>query len=105
MIPNNGTVVYRSDTDEYCTEVKNHEGFDLIAIDGIHRADCVQPALDTVTDSGIILWDDSERLNPGQFEMLERSGFQSMTFSGLKPLTSKYKSTSLFYRDENCLRI
>lgn len=105
MIPSNGTIVYRSDIDEYCNEIKNHGRFDFIAIDGIHRTDCVQPALNTVTDSGVILWDDSERLGSDQFEMLERSGFQSIIFSGLKPLTSKYKSTSLFYRDNNCLEI
>lgn len=80
--------------------------FDIIVIDGAHRAECTAPALASLTPNGVIIWDNSDRPEyaPG-FAILKQAGFKQLPFTGLAPVNSNRMETSIFYRPTNCLGI
>jgi hypothetical protein len=105
-LPENSEIVYRSSQDEYVSHIiEDITAFDIVVIDGSHRTDCIEPAVEALSDRGIIVWDDFERLDESQFEPLLDAGFSVLPFYGLKALGANYKCTAVFYQDENCLDI
>ncbi len=81
--------------------------YDLIIIDGRDRVNCLLGSVNSLTESGVIVLDDSEResYNDG-IRALERLGFKSLDFWGISPGFIAYnKCTSVYYRDGNVLSI
>jgi precorrin-6B methylase 2 len=78
--------------------------FDLVVIDGSDRVDCARNSLGALKPGGVILWDntDREQYRPG-FELLRDQGFRRVDFVGMTPINLFECSTSIFYRDRNCL--
>jgi hypothetical protein len=80
--------------------------FDVVLIDGRRRNECAAHAPRSLKSSGIIIWDNSERLRYRTgFEILESQGFRRLDFDGLGPVNPYGSRTSIFYRSENCLEI
>ncbi len=80
-----------------------HMKYDCIVIDGRERVLCVKYALESLTDAGVIIWDNSEREKYREgYEFLYNSGFRRVDFTGLGPLNPFPWCTSVFYRDNNC---
>lgn len=103
--PESTTVVERSVDDGYTNEILNHGEFDIIVIDGKDRRGCVRPALDAVSEDGIIIWDDFQWLEREDYQPLLDSGYRVLPFRGIKALKSDYTCTAVFYQDENCIGI
>jgi hypothetical protein len=103
--PRTAKIVYEPSRDGYVSEVLEHSTFDIVVIDGSHRTNCVDPAVEALSDQGVIIWDDFERLDESEYEPLAEAGFSVLPFHGLKALGANYKCTAVFYRDENCLGI
>ena len=107
--PHNAKIIYIAEDEDgdYCRTIHTTDlTFDLILIDGRDRLNCIEQSIDRLTDRGVILLDDTHR--PAYqvgFEALHKRGFRSLTFEGLKPLAKKMHSTTIFYRDRNCLGI
>lgn len=82
-----------------------HE-FDLIVIDGRRRNGCAEQALQKLSRTGVIIYDDThrEKYRKG-YAAIEESGFKKLDFWGFANGSIDYKCTTLFYRDENCLGI
>lgn len=82
------------------------ERYDLVLVDGRMRHECALQAAQCLTDSGVILWDDStrERYQEGM-AALEAGGFRRLPIGGLKPAGFGMDETTLFYRPGNCLGI
>lgn len=80
--------------------------FDIIIVDGRDRVRCCQYSIEALTPGGVIVLDDSERevYNPARIFLKER-GFREISFSGISPGLFYRKSTSVFYKSDNCLRI
>lgn len=80
--------------------------FDIIVIDGRDRVACAEQAAHALTDSGVIIWDDTNReyYRKG-IETLIESGFRRIEFRGFAPVEFVLHETSIFYRDNNCLGI
>jgi hypothetical protein len=80
--------------------------FDIIVIDGRDRVACAEHAARALNDSGIIIWDDTDRhyYRPG-LDMLADRGFRKLEFRGFGPVEFVLHETSIFYRDNNCLGI
>ncbi|MCU0793392.1 MAG: class I SAM-dependent methyltransferase [Opitutaceae bacterium] len=78
--------------------------FDVVLVDGAHRVECLRAALPALSESGVVILDDSSReeYRPG-FEMMKAAGFREITLVGMKPTHPGMHSTTLFYRDRNCL--
>lgn len=92
---------------DYCRmPVKLGEQFDIIIVDGRDRVNCCIQALQALSASGVVVLDDSERLEyrDGINYLLDQ-GFKQIPFSGISPGLFYYKSTTVFYKENNCLGI
>lgn len=78
--------------------------YHIVVIDGVDRNACADPAVQSLTSDGVIIWDNSDRSEyaPGYAE-LERAGFRRLDFQGFGPINGYDWCTSIFYRDGNCL--
>jgi hypothetical protein len=107
--PENVTVVYRTlDYDgAYCRSILDQSGpFEVVVVDGRDRVNCAKQCVARLTDNGVIVWDNSNRAkySPG-FDFLKANGFRQIAFNGVGPMNGAPWSTSVFYRDRNCLDI
>jgi hypothetical protein len=80
--------------------------YDIIVVDGIYRNECCIEAMNFLTDSGVILLDDSEREDyKGGIESLMKKGFKRIDFWGISAGFLYKKATTIFYRNNNSLQI
>ena len=80
--------------------------FDIIIVDGRDRVNCCLQSLAALSDKGVVVLDDSERDNYAPaVSFFKKEGFKELSFSGISPGLFYRKSTSVFYRTENCLNI
>jgi len=92
---------------DYVAEISKYENeFDVVIIDGRQRAACALGAVHALTEAGVIIWDNAEReqYQEGQQQLMAQ-GFRRLDFHGLGPINSYASSTTVFYRDGNCLGI
>ncbi len=108
-LPENAQVIYRELKygGEYCREVVNQKKqFDIIIIDGRDRENSVKNSIRKLKEDGIIIFDNSElELYRNAVVHLTNNHFKQLAFWGMSPITAHYTSTSIFYREENCLGI
>ena len=92
---------------KYCRAAKasNHT-YDIIIVDGRDRVNCCKQSIEVLTDQGVIILDDSERVKYEEARTLLKSrGFKELLFSGISPGFFYRKATSVFYRQNNCFNI
>jgi hypothetical protein len=90
---------------DYCKmPVTLGKKFDLIIVDGRDRVNCCKTAPEALSENGVIILDNSEReaYKPG-IEFLVKSGYKHLFFSGIVPGLFYRVTTSIFYKDGNCL--
>lgn len=92
---------------EYCRmPLKLGQKYDIIIVDGRDRVNCCLQSLDALTENGVVVLDDSERESyKAGVDFLVGKGFKHLSFSGISPGLFYRKSTSVFYKDDNCLGI
>jgi hypothetical protein len=92
---------------DYChMPVKLEEKFDIIIVDGRDRVNCCIQAVNALSETGVVVLDDSEREKyRSGIDFLTKSGFKHLSFSGISPGLFYRKSTSVFYKSDNCLGI
>lgn len=80
--------------------------FDIIIVDGRDRVNCCFHSLGALSERGVIVLDDSEReIYAAAVSFFKKEGFRELSFSGISPGLFYRKSTSVFYKDNNCLGI
>ena len=81
--------------------------YDLIIVDGRDRVNCMLNSVKSLSESGVIILDDSERESYSRgVKTLKDFGFKSLDFWGISPGFISYnKCTSIFYKDNNVLGI
>ena len=80
--------------------------FDIIIVDGRDRVNCCLQSLAALSDQGVVVLDDSQMENYTKaISFFQKEGFKELSFSGISPGLFYRKSTSVFYRAENCLDI
>lgn len=91
----------------YAQSVLRYKGhFDIIIIDGRDRIQCCKNSLQALKSNGVIIWDNSDRLKYAKgYEFLKKNGFKRLDFKGFGPINSREWSTTVFYRENNCLKI
>lgn len=109
QIPANAELLFQDkDIDgDYCRTINGqHQKFDIIIVDGRDRVNCIKQALTAISDSGILVLDDSgrEKYQLG-IQTLLNDGFRCIDFTGLLPTGYRNYQTSVYYRDSNCLGI
>lgn len=82
------------------------EKFDVIIVDGRDRVNCCKNSVEALTANGVLVLDDSERdfYQPARTFLFEK-GFKEMPFTGVSPGLFYNKTTSVFYKQDNCLGI
>lgn len=109
MVPANVELahVLKSDDQSYADSIHARGmRFDVVIIDGVHRIKCLTGCFDSVSERGVIIFDDTERRQfSGCVEIARAAGFRSLDFEGIKPASPEFSRATLFYRDGNCLGI
>lgn len=77
-------------------------GYDVIAVDGKRRAECAAAAVKALMPGGLIILDDSDRVNTSQdykqaIAGLKAAGLLQVDFYGFCPMNCYTKCTSLFF--------
>lgn len=107
--PENAEMIFSELTrgGDYCRmPVKLGEKFDIIIVDGRDRVNCCKQAVDALSPNGVVVLDDSEReFYRTGVDFLKKNGFKHLSLSGISPGLFYRKSTSIFYKDDNCLGI
>jgi len=82
------------------------EKFDIIIVDGRDRVNCCMNSINALTESGVLILDDSERevYQKARTFLIEK-GFKELPFTGISPGLFYNKTTSVFYKADNCLGI
>ena len=92
---------------DYCRmpTTKDHK-FNVIIVDGRDRVNCCMQSINALTEDGVIVLDDSEReFYLPAIHSLTGLGFKQLPFSGISPGLFYRKSTTVFYKENNCLGI
>jgi len=81
--------------------LENNQTYDVIIIDGKYREQCAQTAIRCLSDNGIIILDDSDRVNTSQEYVqaifaLRQANLIQVDFYGFCPMDNYTKTTSLF---------
>ncbi len=109
LTSNNHYIIESSlhDKHHYINSLKFPETkFDVVFVDGRFRKDCCIQAIKYLSEKGVVILDDSERVRYQEvFPFMEKSNFKELTFSSFKPNMNNLASTTVFYRINNCLNI
>lgn len=87
--------------------LEEDEKFDVIVVDGKRRSQCCEKAVKKLASGGIIILDDSDRINASDeyvksVEILKNANLIQVDFYGFCPMNNYTKTTSLFLsRDFN----
>ncbi len=82
------------------------ERYDVIVVDGLHRIECFQWAVDHLTPPGVIVLDDSDRIQYQElFGCGRKAGFKALHLQSHKPCSVGLHRSTIFYRCDNCLGI
>jgi hypothetical protein len=80
------------------------ERFEIVVIDGRRRVECADSALSCLTDDGVVVWDNAEREEyQVGLDALVEQGMRRLDLVGLGPINPYGWTTSVLYRDGNCL--
>lgn len=76
--------------------------YDVVIVDGKRRADCVRCAIKALASGGLIILDDSDRVNTSEeykraISLLREANFLQVDFYGFCPMNQYTKATSLFF--------
>jgi hypothetical protein len=108
-IPGNVTLLYQKKDKNgmYCRSISEYSGaYGLVLVDGKDRVNSVKQAVEFLSARGVILLDDSVRPQYAEcMEVMRKKGFRALTLEGLKPTGDENASTTVFYREGNCLEI
>ena len=106
IAPSNVEMIHAPLEDQqYAREVLKHgNAFDIIVIDGRDRIQCAYNSIAALKSDGVIIWDNSDRdeYRDG-YEFLAQKGFRRLDFIGMGPINVYAWSTTVFYRNPNCL--
>lgn len=109
QFPPNVRPIYRElvSGGEYCSITKSllPIKYNIIIIDGRDRVNCCHHCINSLTDDGVIIFDNSNReaYIPGR-EFLKKYGFKELRLYGFTPMVPiAENATSFFYKKNNCL--
>jgi hypothetical protein len=85
---------------------KFHREFDIIFIDGRDRVNCIKQSLDALSMSGVVILDNSDVSEYSEgLQFLLVNNYKFLHFCGPGPINPAVWRTTIFYKQDNCLRI
>jgi hypothetical protein len=104
-IDNNNSFFFHTNKQDYVESINTcNKKFDVVIIDGVFREECALPAVKNLSGVGVVVLDNSER-HTSVKDVLQNLGFKGIDFVGLQSLGYKTTTTSIFYKENNCLNI
>jgi hypothetical protein len=107
--PSNSELIFceLEDDGKYCRMAGSFdEKFQIIIVDGRDRSNCCKQSLSALAADGVLILDDSERPQyQDAIRHMKELGYKELPFTGIAPGSFIYKSTSVFYKTDNCLSI
>lgn len=106
LAPSNVSVVHAPRKNTYVSSVNEYDP-DILVIDGEHRRDIAESAMNSLSEEAVIIWDDLDWLaDEEDYQQLMVNGYQLLPFHGMKAHASNEQVTGIFYRpSKNCLEI
>lgn len=95
-LPANAEALLIPEEDYAAWPMEKKKKFDIIVVDGIKRGDCINTALEVITENGLLIFDNSER-NPELCEHIRNHNFIQVDFHGLGPINPYAWTTSFFF--------
>jgi hypothetical protein len=92
---------------DYTGELLKHSPqFDVVVIDGLDRVECSKMAPRGLRERGVIIWDNANRDSYQEgYDFLASHGFRRIDFDSTGPIWVSAWTTTVFYREGNCLGI
>jgi len=85
---------------------KFHRELDIVFVDGRDRVNCVKQSLGALRPNGVVILDNSDDSEYcGALQFLLANNYKFLHFRGPGPITSAVWRTTIFYKQDNCLRI
>ena len=86
---------------------KLNKKYDIVIVDGIFRVDCILESINHLTDSGVIILDNTNYINElsDASIFMESQGFRRLDFWGMTPIIWAKSCTTIFYKSGNCFNI
>ena len=83
--------------------LSEEQGFDVIVVDGKRRTACAQSAIQKINPGGMIILDDSDRVNTSDeyekaIKILKEADLLQVDFYGFCPMNNYTKTTSIFFK-------
>lgn len=95
---------WRDEGEDYFNAIfEENDKYDVIVVDGKLRSECAETAVEKLADGGMIILDDSDRINTSQeyvraVEVLKKADLLQVDFYGFCPMNNYTKTTSLFLK-------
>ncbi len=111
QLSDNTAIVYReveeNENGEYAKAIATTGKFYyIVVVDGRDRNHCIKQAEKYLSPQGVIVLDNSDRPDYQEgINFLLSKGFKKIDFIGIVPIVAMVSSTSVFYKNENCLNI
>lgn len=96
QLPSNATAYLVSESEYSTFPLTLNKKYDIIIVDGIRRKECLENAINLLTEDGIIIYDNSDR-NPQDCEMMRNKGFIEVDFHGFGPIVNFTTTTTIFF--------
>jgi len=92
---------------EYVESIRKiSKKFDIIIIDGRMRSECLLFSQNYLSNGGVLILDDSHRTRyKAAIDKTISNGFKNIPFWGFGNGSNELKSSTLFYKESNCLSI
>ncbi|MEX1268917.1 MAG: hypothetical protein WEA56_07940 [Balneolaceae bacterium] len=107
LLPDHVEILFRELDNGYETAA-GEKGtlYDVIIIDGRNRVQCCYNSIRSLSDRGIVIFDDSNRGKyQAAIQMLKKGGFKQLPLRGFSPIDFLGCETSIFYREGNLLNL
>ncbi len=103
FIRDNLDIRWRDEGEGYFNAIfEDNKKYDVIIVDGKRRADCARTAVQALNSGGLIILDDSDRINTSKeyvdaINHLKKADLLQVDFYGFCPMNNYTKTTSLFF--------
>ena len=103
FIRDNLDIRWRDEGEGYFNAIfEDNKKYDVIVVDGKRRADCARTAVQALNPGGLIILDDSDRINTSKeyvdaVNHLQKADLLQVDFYGFCPMNNYTKTTSLFF--------
>jgi hypothetical protein len=108
-IPGNCTIIFHEliEDGEYAKKIlEDNIFYNIVIIDGRDRNNCAKYSVKKLADNGVIVFDNTHISEYNQsINALAQDGFKRLDFTGSQPIVAHGNTTTIFYRENNCLGI